>query len=461
MLNKQRLHFSTIFENILSIIVFIFIILFSTLDNIVVNIMKDIDLTKYHNINMLGFCLALLVIIIAFLIVFIIYYIKWLNTYVYFDKDTFVIEKGKLFKKTTTIKLKDISNINMKKNIFQKTIGTCQLKLDLNNMENNITTKLVFKESTAIAIKNNIVNKEEIKTLTGHSLLNFKLKDIIKHSLMSLNIISMLFLLIIYMPFIFYLTNNYTSIIIIILMSISAIWMIISKTLGYMNFCLVKNDDHLTVSYGFFTTITNNIYFDKINAVIINQSLQARIFKKYLIEVVIASSDDDEKKKQILSLYVSNKVFNTLMTDLLADYITTNKIINQEPKALITIVLNNLLLIIIIIVMSYNISPYILLLLLIILLNIILTYKTKKLMVADKLVIIDGIYNKRTSIIKYEKIEQIKITKSLFARLVKLNNLTVYIIGSNLNSIFKTGYFTKTVSEEVINKMFSKLIKYN
>ena len=83
MINKKRLHFSAIFENIFAAVIVIGLLLISSLDDIVVNIMNGLD-TKYTNVNLIGIFIALGIIILAFLLAFIFFYIRWRNTYVYF-----------------------------------------------------------------------------------------------------------------------------------------------------------------------------------------------------------------------------------------------------------------------------------------------------------------------------------------------------------------------------------------
>lgn len=458
MINKKRLHFSAIFENIFAAVIVIGLLLISSLDDIVVNIMNGLD-TKYTNVNLIGIFIALGIIILAFLLAFIFFYIRWRNTYVYFQDEMFVVEKGKLITHKVTIKLKDISNINIRRNIFEKIIGTCSLKLDLNTMsDTNLTTKLIFKMDDALAIKNYILNNEVVKEISEtseESMLKFSFTDVIKHCLMSINLVNLLLVLLVYIPFVGLLLNEFSlvSIVFILVTIIPIIWNMISKCLGYLNFKLINNNDHLTLTYGFFTTVTYHVYFDKVNALIINQTLQARIFKKYLIEVVNAGMGNDDNEKQILTLYTDKKTVDYIMENLLNDYVVYDNELRQDKKALLTMILNNIFIWIVIIVLGLFVSKYFWLLIILGLLGIILSYYTKKITVGNNLVITNGIFNKKTTIIKYSKIEQLEIKKGLFARLFNLNNLQVSIIGTALNTRFKTGYFDYKIGNKVVDKL--------
>lgn len=453
--NKKRLHFSAIFENVLSTLVIVVVLLFSSLDEIVVNIMNGIDVSKYTHVSLIGVLIAIGVVVVVFLLVFLMFYIKWRNTYIYFQDEMFVIEKGKLFSSKVTIKLKDISNINIRRNVFEKIIGTCSLKLDLNTMSNaNVTTKLIFKMNDALSIKKYILNNEveEVIKEEKESLLKFSFKDVIKHNFLSINIVGMFWVLLIYLPIIYYLMSEFTmaSIVVIVFMFVPVIWSLFSKSLNYFNFKLIDNGDHLTLTYGFFTTVTYHIYFDKINAVMINQTLQARICGKYLLEVVNAGLGNDDNEKRILSLYTDKKTIDYLMNTLLKDFNVKSDEIKQPKKAIITIGLNNIFILLIIICLSILVSKYFLLLFIILVLNIILSYSTKKIGFSSNFIVTNGIYNKTTAIINYDKIEQLTIEKGLFARPFGLNNYYIHIIGTSLYTVFKTGYFDSKYIDNVV-----------
>ena len=151
---KARMHPSIIFERLLSslgaIIViagYFFIQVFQDEGT------KGIEKTSSYITSLGGNIIltAIIVFILTLGVFAIFFYFGWRNTYLYFEKTNLIIEKGKIFKKITTIHLSDIAAVNIKRNIIEQLLGTSNLKFDLNMSEaNSFNSKLVFKEDVAI-----------------------------------------------------------------------------------------------------------------------------------------------------------------------------------------------------------------------------------------------------------------------------------------------------------------------
>lgn len=170
---KTRMHPSIILERLVNSLLVIIVLAFY----IVTQMLDDFSAENINNtisvISSLGFSTFTLgfIVIVLLLIVFgIFFFIAWKNTYLFFDNENLIIEKGKIFKQVTTIHLSDIATINITRNILEKILGTSNLKIDLNT-SNSVTFKgkLVFKEDKAYELKNEILlrmgkdagNKEE------------------------------------------------------------------------------------------------------------------------------------------------------------------------------------------------------------------------------------------------------------------------------------------------------------
>ena len=73
----------------------------------------------------------------------------WARTYIYLEDNAIVIEKNTVNKKKNTIGIKNISNINLERNLFEMLVGTCKVKLDTNSLSTADKTdvKIVLKKS--------------------------------------------------------------------------------------------------------------------------------------------------------------------------------------------------------------------------------------------------------------------------------------------------------------------------
>ena len=454
---KIRLHPSIILENLISslgiiIIIFIYLII----DDF--NTEKLDALAKLATeIPFIGILIAILIFLFLIFIFAIYFFFRWYNTYVYFSGDTFIIESGKLFKKKSTFHLKDIAAVNIKQNILEKLLNTANMKIVLNmNDENNFKGKLLFKYDVAQNIRNKILDKEMIEEETINSLFNFNIKDIIIHLFLSFNILSIIIILIIYIPLVMSLLADggigsiFTSIFVTILFVGGIIINSLKTVLNYYNFKVNRNDDTIKLSHGALTTYKYNIPIKKINSIIIKRTIQAKIFGYYLVEVVNAGMNETEDEKTIISLYVKKEKLEKIFELLLPEY-QNNITLNKQPlKAFKTYLLAKTLFIILAIVLipfTYYLS---LLLIPFVLLVSFMQYKFKKIGTDQNFIILEsGFFEEKNVILVYKKIELIAFEKGISSTITNLWSVRVNVVGNLKNSSFKSGYFTKDIMRKI------------
>ena len=127
--NKFRCHASVIIENLGGAFWFILLMLFSSMDNAteVFTLLAEGKITFFQALAGTG---------VVFLIVFLILFYNWIvwrKTWISIDNEAIVIERNLLNRKVNTIGMKNISNINMEQNIFERIVGTYKIKLDTNS----------------------------------------------------------------------------------------------------------------------------------------------------------------------------------------------------------------------------------------------------------------------------------------------------------------------------------------
>lgn len=461
---KTRMHPSIILERLVNSLLVIIVLAFY----IVTQMLDDFSAENINNtisvISSLGFSTFTLgfIVIVLLLIVFgIFFFIAWKNTYLFFDNENLIIEKGKIFKQVTTIHLSDIATINITRNILEKILGTSNLKIDLNT-SNSVTFKgkLVFKEDKAYELKNEILlrmgkdagNKEE----DFDSLIDYSSQDVFRHMLLSIDIVAILFIIIVY--FIVLMGMMETSqtagviftIIPILIIIVPLLWSVAKTYLSYFNFKAIRENNQIRLSYGALTTYKYNLPISKINAVIIRQTLQARILGYYNFEVVNAGISEQEEEKTIISLYIKSHNVNKVLEELIPEYQNTIVLQNQPKRALGHYLVAKILCIAISLVLIPFTNYFSLLLIPLIVLIALAQYKTKQIGKDDNLIIIaDGILNKKVTLIKYSNIELVAIKQKLFSPIFGTKVLKINVVGPATNSSFESGLFDKNVVMDI------------
>ncbi len=463
---KTRMHPSIILEKILSSLAFIVVIAFS----IVMQMLQDggPEALKETGLAVLkiGDSLAFLSLVIFLLTLgaFTIYfYFVWRNTYLYFDQNNLIIEKGKIFKKITTIHLSDIASINIKRSLLEKILGTSNLKFVLNtNSDTTFNSKLVFKDADALKIKNTILTKmgkePVLKEEELESVLNYTVQDVFRHMWLSIDLGLILFLFAFYIGIIMIdisLAEGVFFVFLTLFLVVGPIiWNLFTNFLSYYNFKVSRDEQTIKLAYGAITTYKYSLPINRIHAVMFKQTFQARLTKYTEIEVVNAGIDnsEDQNVKTLISLYVKEQEKNIILKEIVPEYNhniimqSLNKdafkqlLLAKSPWYLITLALSFF-------------SLYFLILLPLLVFIAYLQYKTAKIGYDDQLLVIQkGIINKRLTLIKYEHIELMSMKKTLTSYFFQNYLLTVKVVGPAANNTFTSSLFPKKIVNEIISK---------
>ncbi len=462
---KIRLHPTIILEKLINSLVFILLIAYSFTLEIIENAEESSEVIKSLigalNSNLLLFMLLFsLIILIIFVIIFTI---SWKNTYLYFENGNLIIERGKLFKKITTINLKDIATVNIRRNILEQILNTANLKIDLHTATSETYKgKLIFKYDKALDIRDEILNnsKQNKQNENFKSDYDYKASDVIKHLLLSIDLVSLVVILAVYSVVIVTLCfktksliSLILSIILIIVLLMPLIWSLAKTYLSYYNFKCHRTKDHIKLSYGALTSYKFDLPINKITALIIHQSLQARLFKYYMLEVVNAGMGGDEKEeKTIISLYVNEKTKNKLLNSLVPEYknrLTLKLGLENSLKHYICAKLFWMICGILLSPFTYGITLSLIPITIVI---AYLQYKTQKISYNKNLVIIsNGILNKKTVLVKYNNIELISKKQKIFSKIYDTYSLSFQIVGPN-NVIFTSGLFSQKIINAILKQ---------
>lgn len=350
--NKFRCHPSIILEKISGIIGFFIIILIPNLDDL----KKFIDTGNFEDF---GHIKWLLLVGFIILVIDAIYNILvWRKTYISIDQGTIIIERNTINKKINTFGIKNIANINIEQNLFERIISTCKVKIDTDSLSTADQTdiEIVLKKNIADEFKRTILevinqNNENLRSKVcdedfainaesceGESDFNkynnniaysnkyeasdisydieYSSSDVLKHCLYNISILGLFVNICIFVGLVVLsFGESYKSIwsilveILIIVANFGAIFKnIFGDYVKYYNFKVSRKGDKIYLNYGLFKQVEYSILVDRINGLNINQSILGRIFNKYKIDVDVIGISDNENESSQITLFESKDV---------------------------------------------------------------------------------------------------------------------------------------------------------
>lgn len=312
------------------------------------------------------------IVLIVALIVWQI--IVWSKTWITIGENSIVIERNtKISRKKNTIGIANISNVNLEQGLFAMLLGTCKLKLDTNSLStaNATDVTIVLKKKQAEELRTLLMARisgegqqdndsvkemqiqadedvaQQVGNITTISGTNKRIRtdsgSILLHGIFSSRFIyAILIPLYIIFEFITEMstedidyvmkevgdfaaaTIGITLFVLIAIVSWMALAMgfsLVKTAIKYWDFQIERKEQKLVLEYGLTKKVNYSIPIDKIQAVVVKQSLLARMFKCYMVEVVNVGMNDDEKEAQSFLLpYCKKKILEERMQMLLPEF---------------------------------------------------------------------------------------------------------------------------------------------
>ena len=175
MFERRRCHFTHIFELFAKYIYAVVVISVTIAFNIAQSVVSDKDMVNdvkeatgfVRSADGVAVLAAVGVLLLVSLVMLFYCAFKWRYTFVSAEENTLIYESGKFIKKRVAIPFEKINTIDMGRNIFERMVGTCRLKIDTgaysNTQEkNNAEMNLVFSLSEAEEIRSFILNRAEL-----------------------------------------------------------------------------------------------------------------------------------------------------------------------------------------------------------------------------------------------------------------------------------------------------------
>ncbi len=452
---KIRNHFSIIIEDILKFFWSIIIILVAYS----VDFINEITSTSLEVKEILIFILGFFGII---LIIFIIFFIKWLKTTIEVNSKAIIMDRNTIFRKVSNINIKDISTIDISQNVIEKIFKTAKVQIDINSVvtsnENDMKIVLKYKDALEfqkyiLSLMNKNDNIKEVKEIVLEDYdYNYDFKSIIRHTILSYNIILLFALIITYVPVILYSEYDLFALIIgIIFIIVPFVFGAVKAIFNYYDFKLKKEKDKINISYGYFTRKKFSMPYSKISGIKITQPLFARFFKLYSVELINIGYAEENYVSLLLPLDTKEEIrkkINYLFPDIKLSY-NNNK---QNKLSLIGYFIDNILFILITVTFAFIIHYIFGIILLILwIIGTYLSYITKKVFYKDStLYITNGIYNKSIVVCNIKNIQNIKFNKNIFINKYNICKMNIVLRSNIVNVNHSTGYFSSKIFNEII-----------
>jgi len=433
--------------------------------------------------------LAALGVFVLFAIIVGLQIFRWAKTWISIQEQAIIIEVNTLKRKKNTIGIKNISNINLEQNLFEMIMGTCKVKLDTNSRSTADSTdvKIVLKKKDAEEFKTlilgMIVEDQDLKEDEDddRTQKTAGIEEMLIQGIFSLKLISIPLVILSIIGVVVTISETIkegataegllgvlSSILLIGLFGASVFWDIVKGFIRYYGFRIFRSDNRLHISYGLLKKVSYMIPVDKINAVRLVQSPQARLTGRYMAELINVGLGDDAKEEQSFFLLYNKKekVLENIRQLLpeFADELDT-EVHKQTPKvwlvwllpileylavaAAVMLILSEIMreeLLIAIAVLA-TITVFVMI-------YVVGNYFTRGYFVGEEsLKIADGNFGRRILLVKYPKIQYLETKQSFIAKYFHIQKGEIYLLASTKNRVHNIPYFPDKEAEVIRNRL--------
>ncbi|MDD7719150.1 MAG: PH domain-containing protein [Eubacteriaceae bacterium] len=343
--NRFRCHPSLIIENLGTLIVGIIAILVFNANDFVELFQEAgnaVDLKD--TIIGVGILTLLCVVFTGYQVII------YLKTWISIENDTLLIERLTLRTIRRNFSIKNISNINLEQNVFERIIGTCKVKIDTNSQStaNETDIKIVLKLSDAKEFRNYILeqldgeSKNQRKQFEG-AVESFDVAyapgHIAMHCLysMSLTVAAILIITLaggtVWLGYVIEdgltvktLAPLLGGIITVLWFIGTCLYSLVRDFFRYYGFRAKRVEDRILLSYGLLRKRQYVLPVDKINSVKVKARLISRLCRRQSVEVICIGVGDEKSENSLLMLSERKDDILGRLALLLPEYII------EEPE---------------------------------------------------------------------------------------------------------------------------------
>lgn len=279
--------------------------------------------------------------------------INYLFTFYTLKEDNLLIERGIFTKNRTEIPFSTITTVDLSQNILYQLFKVYKIKVDNASQTNDVANKsnviLALKMDQAIAFKQAITpGREYNESLKEQQLdvIQAQPQDFLKLGLLQSKFAYIFSIIAIVGPVSGAVAPNFKDIFVgsLVIVGIFAIYLlaivmsVVKSIVTYYNFKIWSADDTLKIQYGLFNKKSFSLKLDKINGIILRQSLLMRLCKLYTVEVIVIGYGDstggEETERAIIYPIASFSRIQEIVNKILPEYHLEYKLCRPEPKVL-------------------------------------------------------------------------------------------------------------------------------
>ncbi len=348
--DRFRCHFSIVFENLGSTFWFIVMCFVTQIGNL-----AEVDWSKIQREGTATDALIVGAILLAVLLLVVLFQcIRWAKTWISIEEDAIVIERRTINRKSNTIGMKNISNINMEQNLFERLVGTYKIKLDTNSKTTADSTdvKIVLSKNKAIYFKEQLMlrmkeEKEKVEAESGLEAcdVHYTVKDIVLHCFYTASVASVLTFIGILLGFVVgihsfrtgaivvdHLINLTGSVAVVAVIFISVLQRLVKDFFVYYGFQATRKENKIYLNYGLLKKRQYTLAVDKINAVQVISTTFSRLLKRQYVKVICIGVGDEKNENSMLLLSETKEDMYRKLSVLLPEFVLEETEIVRREK---------------------------------------------------------------------------------------------------------------------------------
>lgn len=450
------------------------------------------------------------IVLIVVLIVWQI--IVWRKTWITVGNNSIIIERNtRISRKKNTIGIANISNVNLEQGLFAMLLGTCKLKLDTNSLStaNATDVTIVLKKKQAEELRALLMARitgEELQILENDKEADkndqtaavrctdkricVDTGNILVHGIFSSRFIYAI-LIPLYILFEFVTEMDSADIdyfiqevgdfaaatigITLFILVAVVSWMVLAMgfslirtAIKYWDFQIERREEKLVLQHGLTKKVNYSIPVNKIQAIVLKQSFLARVFKRYMVEVVNVGMNDDEKEAQSFLLpYCKKELLEERMRLLLPEFVDCLQLkAKRQPKQVWVVWIWSVLIYILImcgmLFAAVEFLPEflgivcsaILVLSVTILVGKWMGYKTKGTEFGEEVLLsVTGSFSRKYVYMKYANIQYITLKQNFLAKRFGIQKAVVMLLASASNQAQEIPYFSEGKIENIKKRL--------
>jgi putative membrane protein len=432
---------------------------------------------------------AAAVFVFAFLVLF------WARTTITFGQNEIIVESNVLYKKRKTIPHRKIASVNVVRDIFNRIFGTTTIRININSSKNASIPEANFVLDAALAeqIRNSLASnlfsepagkESEIR----ESLADLSMKDIVLHGLIGTSTYQLIYAaaLLVFSAFSAIFMNGSATMVSLFLFFTGEAVPVFFVILKYGNFKVCRINSHIYLQHGIVRSYVSEFDVNRINAIRIKRTFFGRILGKSSLEAeVIGINAVSGDINPTLCILTDDSKIEYLIKQLVPEFVHEPEMAKQPRRARLPLLAKTsagtALVLLLAAYPAYwiylngdtlfgDFTPTGVLLLkcapaaaavLSILLMFLGAHTSMKVREIgfgkDMFNIVNGILDRQTLIIQYDRVQITAVSAGLMARRLGLAKCTISLMSSAGYKNIRSGYFDRDELSRIGEMMLLRL----